>query len=136
MLPRLFVLVLGIIVLAGCSPGMTGTYQAEVERVAPPPERVDPGYSLEDVRKKLADAPRFIVLESGGRFETREGNRVIWEGAWRREDDQLILRAQRVQGIDVTPALQDDKKYPIRGGAIVDESTYGYYGLHLLYRKR
>src|SRR5687767_9750517 len=86
-------------ILLGCDSGMTGTYQAEVEQVAPPPEQVAPGYSLDEVRKKLADAPRFIVLKSGGRFETREGERVVWDGAWRREGDQLILRAETVKGI-------------------------------------
>lgn len=120
----------------GVSGGMSGTYQAEVEQVAPPPQRVDPGYGLEDVRGKLAAAPRSIVLKSGGRFETREGDRVVWEGSWRRDGDQLILRAETVNGIGVTEPLQDDKKYPVRDGAIVDEGVYGAYGLHLIYRKR
>jgi hypothetical protein len=122
--------------LAGCNDASTGTYRAQVERSGDPPANVPTGYSLQDVQQKLSDNPRSIILKTGGRFETREGDRVIWEGAWRTEGDQLILRAHRVNGIDVQERLQDDKAYALRDGTIIDDSVYGAYNLRLVYRRQ
>jgi hypothetical protein len=133
---RLAAVLLSMLVIVGCDGGMTGTYRADVEPVATPTTPAPAGYSLEDVRQQLAEAPRVIVLQSGSLFETREGERLIWEGTWRREGDHLFLRAQTVLGIQVGEALQDDKRFTLRNGAIIDERVYGAYGLHLVYRKQ
>jgi hypothetical protein len=130
-------LVLGALclMLAGCGEVGAGTYVAEVRKVSDPPNPPPRGYTLEDVQQKLRDEPQVIDLRSNGRFETRRGERVVWEGTWRTEDNQLILRAEVVNGVSVGSRLQDDRKYSIEDGAIIDQSVYGAYGLHLVYRR-
>lgn len=129
------ILVLCGVGLMGCGRGMAGTYQAQVKQIAPPKGKVDVGYSLQEVRQQLAAEPRVIELRSNGRFETRNGQSVVWEGTWRREGDALFLNAQTVNGIRVIKALQKEKRFEIVNDAIIDDGVYGYYGLRLIYRK-
>lgn len=121
--------------LVGCGGGLTGDYHAEVEEMTPNVSRPK-GYSLEEVRAKLAAEPEQIELKSGGRFVLRRKGATVWDGKWRVEGEQLLLRAEVVNGTAVLPQLQDDKRYKLQSGALVDEGRYGAYGLRLVYRKK
>ncbi len=122
------------LLLVGCGDAATGTYRAQVEQVGST-TRDDKGYSLADYQQKLIDQPRVIELLGQGRFVTREGDRIVWEGVWRRETDALILRAQTVNGVQVTEQLQDDVRFGFRDGRIYDERMVNTYGLRLVYIK-
>ncbi len=127
-----FVVVAG---LTGCGRMMTGTYHATIEPVQSVTTPA-PGYSLEDVRAKLAAEPEEIELRANQRFQFRRAGEVVWDGVWRVDGEALYLRAETVRGVAVLPKLQDDKRYRLESGAIVDEGRYGAYGLRVVYRRK
>jgi len=50
------------------------------------------------------------------------------------EDDALILRDDRQNGIAIQSALQKDRRYRLRAsGEIVNDSSYSYYGYEEVY---
>src|SRR5688572_17705176 len=131
---RLAVAILLSIGILGCSGGVNGDYSATVE-LHGEKKFNDPSYSLEQVQKRLAESPRKLHIE-GPKFRTSESGRTIWEGTWRKEGDKLILRATKVQGIDVNEKLQQD--YELRAlpdGRFADDSVYGGYGLRVVFKK-
>jgi hypothetical protein len=130
----LWILMALAIALLGCGPKLTGTYRADVEQVGPPKYN-HPGYSLAEVRARLAAEPEQLQLRRNGRFVLQRAGKTVWEGNWRVEADRLYLRATVVNGIAVSPALQDDKPYRVRGDTLIDEGIYSAYGLHLVFRK-
>ena len=118
----------------GCGGGLPGTYVATVEEYGQKTNSA-PGYTLEEVRKRLAESPRKLHLETA-KFQTSEGGRTIWEGSWRKDGDKLILRATRVQGTEVNEKLQQDYTLKILDdGRFADESVYSAYGLRIVFKK-
>lgn len=131
---RVFALLTLVFLIVGCG-GLSGTYVATAESGGTA-TRTDAGYSVSEMNAKLQAAPRSMIFE-GGKFTTKEGDRTVWTGTWKKEGDKVLLRATTVNGVTVTQALQDDKPYTLRkDGAIVDDTTYRVYGVHLVYRKR
>jgi len=124
-----------MLLLGGCGDGLAGRYVAEVRRVAEVAD-VPARYSLEEVGERLMREPEVIELWSGGRFERRREDQVIWEGTWRRDEQALYLLATTVQGTRVTRPLQSEKRYELDGGTIVDTGMFSAYGLHVVYVKR
>lgn len=101
-----FVVALAI-VLVGWGGTLTGVYRADVEEVGPATHN-DPGYSLAEIRQKLAAESEEIELQRNGRFILRRTSKVVWEGVWRKEGDRLFLRAEVVNGVSVIPELQTE----------------------------
>ena len=133
--PRLILFLALIACLIGCGSSLsTGTYTAVAE-ASGKAERQDKGYSLEDIKGFLVKEPRTIQLDVGNKFRTLAGSKVNWEGSWRVEGGNLILKTEKTDGNVLGPALQVDTPYKLEDGAIVDEDTYKPYGIRLVYRR-
>jgi hypothetical protein len=131
-----FVAALTAIALCGCGRSLSGTYRAEVHLMEGKQESSEPGYTLADVQEKLRQEPRSLVLRAGGRYEWHTGGGGLNEGKWRVEDSMLILRDDTVNHINIQPALQKDRRWRIGdGGEIINEGSYSYYNLEVVYRR-
>ena len=128
------ILLLATALLTGCGRArLAGAYRAEIRLMAGRQESAERGYSLAEVQARAAQDQRSLTLESNGRYALRSGD-IVNEGKWRFEDDALILRDDRQNGIAIQSALQKDRRWLLRAnGEIVNDSSYSYYGYEEVY---
>ena len=128
------IFLLAAALLVGCGRArLAGDYRAEIRLMEGRQESTDRGYSLAEVQARAAQDQRSLTLESNGRYALRSGD-IVNEGKWRVEDDALILRDDRQNGIAIQPALQKDRRWRLRaGGEILNDSSYSYYGYEEVY---
>lgn len=108
---------------------MVGEYRAEIRLKEGKEESKEPGYSLTEVRDRLAKEPRTLTLRADKRFVMRTGDRSN-EGAWRVEGDTLILRDDTSNGVFIQEVLRKDRVFRIGpGGEIINEGVYSRYNL-------
>jgi hypothetical protein len=119
----------------GCGSGLEGTYRGDARLMAGRQESTEPGYSLSEVRERIASEGRSLTLHDNGRFSHDTGTGLN-EGTWRVEGDKLILRSDITNGNRVLPALQDDDEWQIGPeGELIRTGTYSHYGLEEFYTK-
>jgi len=129
------VVLLFAVALAGCGRDLAGTYHPDVRLQEGKQESSDPGYTLADVREKLRAEPRSIILKSDGRYEMRDAD-FVEMGNWRVKGDTLFLRGDVSNGVNIQPALQQDRTFHVSAlGKIIDEGSYGHYNLELVYER-
>jgi hypothetical protein len=129
-------LVIMFTAVLGCAGrDLAGTYRADVRLMEGKQETGQPGYSLAEVRARLAEDRRSLVLHADGRYEWRSRDTVN-EGNWKVEGDTLILRDDIQNGIRIQPALQKDRRWRVgEGGEIINEGTYSHYNIEEFYTR-
>ena len=128
-------ILLSVFALLGCGRDLAGTYHPEVRLQEGKQESTDPGYTLADVQEKLRAEPRTIVLKSDGRYEMRDAD-FVEMGKWRARGDMVYLRGDVSNGVNIQPALQQDRTFRLSPlGKLIDEGAYGHYNLELVYER-
>lgn len=124
-----------VLILVGCASPLAGNYMATVEPVPGAEARYEPGYTLEEVRSRLIEEPRLLLIESNGTYTLTHGDTRI-QGRWREDGGTLYLRDTVYNGSPIGEPLQSDRKYTVGpAGEIIDTGTYGAYGLQQVYRR-
>jgi len=119
---------------SGCGSGIAGTYSADARLLEGREDLMEPGYSLADIRSRIGGGQRTLKLLRGGRYEWRTGGEGLNLGTWRVEGATLILRDDTVGGIQISPALRDDRIWEIRpNGEIVSTGSYNAYNIEEYY---
>ena len=118
----------------GCGSGLEGTYSANARLLEGQEDLMKPGYSLSEIQARIGGGQRTLTLLRGGRYEWRTGGDGLNLGTWRVEGKSLILRDDNVGGVQILPALQDDRIWEIRAnGEIVNTGSYSAYNIEEYY---
>jgi hypothetical protein len=133
--PQITLLVLPFV--AGCSKGLSGTFEGAV-RVAPgKTESTDPAYTVAAVKKELESKnKRALTLNSDGTY-TEIFGRGVQRGNWRVDGDKLILKDTESNGNPIYHGLQHEKIYRLaEGGREIITDEYKTYGLEFVLKKK
>jgi len=123
------------LLVAGCGTKYTGEYTADVRPIEGAELSTKPGYTLEELRDKVAAENRRLVVKPGGRFVWHTGGSVN-EGTWRVEGDAFILREDTYNGTSITPGLQKDRTWTIGADGEIITGSYEEHGLEECYVKQ
>lgn len=125
-----------MVLLTACGSRLTGTYQANVRLVTGQSESLEPGYSFAEMKAKIQNKPRTLILHANGRYVWNTGSSKN-EGRWRVEGGMLILRDDISNGIRIQPVLQSDRKWRIGPqGEFIDSGLYQRYNIEIVYCRR
>jgi hypothetical protein len=122
-----------MVLVAGC--GMAGTYKADARLVPGKAETGESGYTLDEIRARIAQGNRTLTLQSGGRFVWNTGSATN-EGVWRVEGNTLILREDIYDGNPIGSALQKDRQWVIRNDNEIISGSYSAYNIEEFYSKQ
>jgi len=122
-------------VLVGCGSQLAGTYVGDARLLEGRTESSEAGYSLDEMRAKIAAEGRKLTLERNGRFTWNTGSAVL-EGTWRVDGDTLFIRDDTYDGRKIGSALQKDRVWKIGGdGELIYTGRYNQYNLEVVYKK-
>ena len=121
--------------VAGCGSGLTGTYRGDVRLMAGREETDKPGYSLAEVRERIAKDERTLTLLPGGRFALKSRDSEV-EGEWHREGNTVITLDDTGNGKHIQSGLRVERKFAIgKNGELIHGTSYNYYNLEEFYSK-
>ncbi|GMU91323.1 MAG: hypothetical protein AMXMBFR4_03810 [Candidatus Hydrogenedentota bacterium] len=127
---------LTVVLVAGCSSRFAGEYRSDVRLVPGKTESTERGYTLAEVRERLADKPRTLSLRRDGRYVLRQGDSTN-EGNWRVEGKTLVLHDDTSNGNPIVRELQMQRRLDLgEGGEIIDRDAYSYYNLEEFYTRQ
>ncbi len=132
---KLFALFCLIIVIAGCGSGLAGTYTADARLVPGKTDTGEPGYTIDEIRARLAQENRTLALQRSGRFVWNTGSATN-EGTWRVEGNTLILREDIYNGTPIGSALRKDRNWSISENNELITGSYSAYNIEEFYSKQ
>jgi len=124
-----------VVTVAGCSSRWAGEYTGDARLMPGKEETGTPGYTLDEIRTRIAGDNRSLTLRGNGRFEWHTGS-AINEGTWRVEGDTLILRDDISNGNRIVPALRSDRRWRITAPGGFVTGTYTAYNIEEVYTRR
>ncbi len=131
---RLFTLFCLMLVTTGCGSGLAGTYKADARLVPEKTDTGEPGYTIDEIRARLAQENRELTLQRGGRFVWNTGSATN-EGTWRVEGNTLILREDIYNGNSIGSALRKDRNWSISANDEIITGSYSAYNIEEFYFK-
>ena len=130
---RLLISSIVLCLAAGCGNSIVGTYKPEARVIEGKTEAPEPGYSLEEIRKRLVKGERTLTFNKNGRYVWRTDN-IVNEGPWRRDGDKLILRDDTQNGHRIGADLQLDREMRVlENGEILNVGAYNRYNIEEVY---
>ncbi len=121
---------------AGCGGNLAGTYRGDARVMEGRQETETPGYTLDEIRKKIADDGRTLTLEPGGRFRWKSDNTTV-EGEWRVEGNTLFALDDTANGETIQKGLRVEREFTLRdNGELIQGTSYNLYNLEEFYTKQ
>jgi len=122
--------------LSGCDSRLLGTYVADVRLMEGREESDTPGYSLAEIRQKVAEDQRTLTLMPAGRFRLESTHSWV-EGDWHQEDDTIITVDDTGNGEPIRPGMRVTRKFTIGAdGELIHGTSYNHYNLEEFYTKQ